>query len=194
MENARRWQPPVEDRTHIPPRGAILLASAAKRPNPEFAHKMLEAAHGGDVGGHGVVVVPPDDHPLQPTSLFRDGRAPMPPEFLLDRTQLGAHPVAPRFSPKQKAAASGAPADMRESEEVECLRFARAAPLSVRRSEAAELDETRLVGMHRQREPRHTLFHIRPEPLGVGLVLEACDNVVGEAHEDDLPPGMASPP
>src|SRR5208282_6756567 len=133
MENARRWQPPVEDRTHIPPRGAILLASAAKRPNPEFAHKMLEAAHGGDVGGHGVVVVPPDDHPLQPTSLFRDGRAPMPPEFLLDRTQLGAHPVAPRFSPKQKAAASGAPADMRESEEVECLRFARAAPLSVRK-------------------------------------------------------------
>jgi len=54
----------------------------------------------------------------------------MPPEFILDLTQLGAHPVAARLSPKQEAAAPVAPADVREAEEVECLRVAKVSPAS----------------------------------------------------------------
>ena len=60
---------------------------------------------------------------------------------------------------------------------------------------AAELDQAGLVRVQGQRELRHPVLQIRPEPLGVGVVLEAGDEVVGVAHEDDVALGMvASPP
>ena len=157
----------------------------------QVSDMMLEGAQGGDVGGHGVVVIPAGDDASQPSSLFGDRRVPPPSEFLLEFMQLGAHPVASRLPPKQEAAAPGASADMREPQEVETLRLAQAAPLAVRRRRAAELDEARLFRMQRQREPRHPLVQLRPEPLGVGLVLEAGDDVVGVAHEDDVALGVA---
>ncbi len=147
---------------------------------------MLEGAQGRDVGGYGVVVIPAGDHAPQPSSLFGDRRVPPPPEFLLELMQLGAHPVASRLPPKQEAAAPGASADMREPQEVETLRLAQTTPLAVRRRRAAELDEARLFLMQRERELRHPLVQLRPEPLGVGFVLETGDDVVGIAHEDDI--------
>ena len=48
--------------------------------------------------------------------------------------------------------------------------------------------------MQRERELRHPLVQLRPEPLGVGFVLETGDDVVGIAHEDDISPGVAFAP
>src|SRR5208337_2809223 len=194
MEDVWRGQPAVDYPAHLRPRRAVLLASALERAPPQVSDVMLECAQGGDVGGHGVVIIPAGDHASQPSSLFRDRRVPPPSEFLLEFMQLGAHPVASRLPPKQETAAPGASADMREPQEVETLRLPLTAPLTVRRRPAAELDEARLFLMQREREPRHTLIQARPEPLGVGLVLEAGDDVVGVTHEDNRALGMAFSP
>ena len=83
------------------------------------------------------------------------------------------------------------PADMGEAQKVEGLRLAMAALAAVSRRIAAELDQARLVRMQRQREPAQPLAHLRQKPLGIGLVLEAGDDVVGVAHDDDVALGMA---
>ncbi len=188
MEDAWRGQPAVDDPAHLRPCRAVLLASAPERAQPQVSDVMQEGAQGRDVGGYGVVIIPARDHALQPSSLFGDRQVPPSPEFLLEVMQLGAHPVAPRLPPKQEAAAPGAPADMRETQEVERLRLAQTAPFAVARCEAAKLDEARLFLMQREREPRHPLFQVRLEPLGVGLVLEAGDESSsgGEFHPSAL--------
>ncbi len=81
-----------------------------------------------------------------------------------------------------------------EPEEVEGLRLTQATSLAIGSRMAAELDEARLVRVQREREPRHALIEVRQEPLGLGLVREAGDDVVGIAHEDDVALGVASPP
>ncbi len=128
MEDAWRGQPAVDDPAHLRPRRAIPLASALQRAPPQVSDVMLKGAQSRDVGGHGVVIAPAGDHALQPSPLFGDRRVPPPPEFLLEVMQLGAHPVASRLPPKQEAAAPGAPADMREAQEVERLRLSLSKP------------------------------------------------------------------
>src|SRR5271157_5547173 len=115
MEDAWRGQPAVDDPAHLRPCRAILLASTLERAPPKVADVMLEGAQGRDVGGHGVVIVPAGDHPMEPSPLVGDRQVPPTPEFLLEFMQLGAHPVASRLPPKQEAAAPGASADMRAS-------------------------------------------------------------------------------
>src|SRR5260370_31611574 len=84
---------------------------------------------------------------------------------------------------------------MGEAEEVERLRLAKPCPLPLLRRPAAELDQTGLVRMQGQRKLRQPIPQFRLEPLGIGLVLKAGNDVVGIAHQDDVSLGMvASPP
>src|SRR4030088_3695753 len=84
---------------------------------------------------------------------------------------------------------------MSEAEEVERLRLAKPCPLPLLRRSAAELDQTGLVRMQGQRKLRQPIPQFRLEPLGIGLVLKAGNDVVGIAHQDDVSLGMvASPP
>jgi hypothetical protein len=52
--------------------------------------------------------------------------------------------------------------------------------------EAAELDQTGLVGVQRQAELRQPLPQIAEKPLGIRLPLEADDGVVGVADDNHL--------
>src|SRR5216683_4299013 len=84
---------------------------------------------------------------------------------------------------------------MGEAEEVEGLRLAEPCPLPLLRRPAAELNQTGLVRMQGQRKLRQPIPQFRLEPLGIGLVLKAGNDVVGIAHQDDVSLGMvASPP
>src|SRR4030081_1207237 len=84
---------------------------------------------------------------------------------------------------------------MGKAEEVERLRLAKPCPLPLLRRPAAELDQTGLVRMQGQRKLRQPIPQFRLEPLGIGLVLKAGNDVVGIAHQDDVSLGMvASPP
>ena len=58
---------------------------------------------------------------------------------------------------------------MREAQEVERLRFAKATPCAFGRREATKLDQARLIRVQRQRERRQPLCQLRSEPFGVGL-------------------------
>src|SRR5260370_36755283 len=68
---------------------------------------------------------------------------------------------------------------MGEAQEVERLRLATPGPLPLRRRLAAELDQTGLVRMQDQRKLRQPIPQFRLEPLGIGLVLKAGNEVSG---------------
>ena len=118
----------------------------------------------------------------------------MPPQFLFDRCEFRPHTVTPRLPSELEVAAPGFAADMRKSQECEGLRFAQPPPLAVRRRPTAELDEAGLFRIQFERELLQSFTHFREKPLAVGLLLEAGDNVVGVAHDNDVSAGMASPP
>src|SRR5260221_14081637 len=81
-----------------------------------------------------------------------------------------------------------------EAEEVERLGLARPVALPLLSRSAAELDQTGLVRMQGQRKLRQPIPQFRLEPLGIGLVLKAGNDVVGIAHQDDVSLGMAASP
>jgi len=83
---------------------------------------------------------------------------------------------------------------VREAKKVKRLRLAETACPSVLRRVASEFNEPRLLRMQRQGERRQTCPHVLQKPLGIGLVLETHDNIVGVAHHDDPSKGMAFPP
>jgi hypothetical protein len=117
------------------------------------------------------------------------------PELLLDLPHLGPFPVASGPPKEQKPAAPWPTADMGEAQEVERLRLAKPCPLPLLRRSAAELDQTGLVRMQGQRKLRQPIPQFCLKPLGIGLVFKPGDDVIGIAHQDDVPLGMvASPP
>src|SRR4051812_39131188 len=115
-------------------------------------------------------------------------------ELVLDLSELDPHPLRDRDALEHEPPGLGLRADVREPQEPERLRL----PDSPRRSpldrEAAELDETRLVGMQLQGKLREPLTKIAEELPGVTLMLEPGHEVVGEPHEDDIPAGLSTPP
>src|SRR6266851_5669826 len=134
-------------------------------------------------------------HLPQPLSLARDRIVHPAPKLLLDLPHLGPFAVAAGPPKEQKPAAPRPAADMGEAEEVERLRLAEPRPFPLLRRPAAELDQTGLVRMQGQRKLRQPIPQFRLEPLGIGLVLKAGNDVVGIAHQDDVSLGMvASPP
>src|SRR5258708_24905025 len=194
MENAGFRQPPVGERSDPVPGRTVALTAPTKRTQPDGRDMGSEGSQGSEDGGHSVVCKEPANHAAEPAALLVDRCMPAAHQPVLDRPQLGVRPIAPRLPFDQETTAPAAPADVGEAEEVEGRRFAKPACSPVRRREAAELDEPRLLRMERQPERRHPLPHVRQEPRSLGLVLETGDDVVGIAHEDDVPLGMALPP
>jgi hypothetical protein len=80
---------------------------------------------------------------------------------------------------------------MREAEEVEGLRFPRATLPPVRNRKAAELEESRLVGMQREPESREAFAQLGEEASRVLAMLESHDEIVRETHDDH---GLRSAP
>src|SRR5690349_14870859 len=69
-------------------------------------------------------------------------------------------------------------------------------PRRLRRSaaKASELDQPGLLRMQRQCKLPQPLAHLIPKALGVALVLEADDEVVGVAHDNHVAGGRALSP
>ncbi len=77
-------------------------------------------------------------------------RSPLQP--VLDIPQLAGLSITPGFPLEQKLAGAGLPAEVREAQEREAFRFAKATPLAISSRKAAEFDEAGLARMKRQRE------------------------------------------
>src|SRR5258708_16967312 len=109
-----------------------------------------------------------------------------PPDSFVDGSKAGRNAGPPRRSPQLELTSLGSTADMRETKKVERLRFSQPARCSISNRETAELDQTRLVRMQRQRELFHPCAKIRQKALCIVLVLKPDDTIIGVAHDDDI--------
>ncbi len=141
-----------------------------------------------------MVVEEPADHLHQPPSLFGDGLVHPPSQFLLHFLEFCPHAIASALPFDQELAGARLAADEGEAQEVEGLRLAEPALRAFGRRMAAELDQTGLVRMQRQRELLEPCAHRIEEPTGVGLVLEADDHIVRIACDDHVASRLAPSP
>jgi hypothetical protein len=99
-------------------------------------------------------------------------------EFSFHLTQFRLQPFANRLPQDREASVAPLfPADVRETEEVERLRFPFSALLAVFRRERAEFQQARFLGMQFQAELSHSINQFRPEPYSIRFPLEPSDDV-----------------
>jgi hypothetical protein len=133
-------------------------------------------------------------HAAQPFSLFRDGPVAALREQFVHLAQLGRHLLRDRLAPQREPSRSRLPADVRKADERERLRLSEAPPPAVPGGEPPELDQAGLLGVQFQAEPGEAFHQVRVEPLGVVTMLEAGNDVVGEAHDDHVTASLPVPP
>ena len=194
MADTRLGEPPVGERCDACPCGAVPLAAPPQRAPPSLEDVEAERRQRVEVVGYGVVVEPADRDLTQPVPDLI-GRLMLPPhELRLDLLHLGPQPIAPALALDEEPAVAIAGTDVREAKEVEALRLAVPALLTVRRREAAELEQAGLLRMQRQPELSQPISHRCQQPLGVVPVLHADYDIVGVADNDDGPAGLAPSP
>src|SRR3954453_18705255 len=176
------------------PRRSVLLASAPERTPPQADDMEPEGSECLDVGRHRVVGEVAGDDLLQPVPLFRDRLVQSPPHLLLDLLELCRHAVAAGFPVDPEVAPSRGAAEEGETQESEGFRLAEAAPLAVARRISSELDQPGLLRVERQCELLKPVAPHIEEPTGVGLVLEADDDIIRVAHNDHVTGGLPLSP
>src|ERR1700722_2291408 len=194
MEDLGRRQPFTRETFDPFPCRDVLLATPPERAPPEVDNIEAERTEHANVGGRGVVVEPALDHLAKPLPLSRRRVMHALSQAFLDLLQLRPHAVASALALQEEAAFARFAADEDEAQELEGLRLAQAASFAVGRCETAELDQTGLVRMERQRKRRQSFPHRIQEAAGVGLRLEAEDRVVGVAYDDHVALGFAPSP
>src|SRR4029077_12380038 len=123
----------------------------------------------------------------QPLSLFSDRSVPAPSHLLPHLHELCSHAVAPALALEQEAPSTGLTADEGKAQKLEGLRFTELTSSALLRSETAELDQTGLVRMKRQRKSPQPFPHRVQEAPGTHRVKERLD--VGVQYEVHLPDG-----
>ena len=160
MTNTSRWEPSRNIAPHAAPRQVVSLAATAQDRPPEITHCLAKSAQGRAVHGHPVIAEVSQQDRAQVRSLFPNGRVQASPQFLLQGPQLGLPPLAHRLSQYREMPLPSLAAAMRKTQEVERLRFAGATFSSIVFRIAAKLDDSRLVGMQLQPEPRQSLAQL----------------------------------
>jgi hypothetical protein len=168
------------------PRDPSLLAASLERPPPQVGDTVPEPDECSTVCRHCVIFKEAGYDLPQPFPLFGEGLMPTSSHFLLDFLELRPNAVATGFSLQCEEAAAGSSADEREAKELEGFRFAKAAPSALDRCKAAKLDQAGLIRVKRQRVFPQSLAHRIPESSGVGLILEANDDIVGVSYDDHV--------
>ena len=115
-------------------------------------------------------------------------------QLRFDFLKCGPHAVAPTPSLELEGSMSGLAADEDEPQKRERLRFAEPAPFSVRRSEAAELQQPGLFRVQFEREPFEPRSHRIPESPRISFSLEARNDIVSVAHNDHLARSLSPAP
>ena len=83
---------------------------------------------------------------------------------------------------------------MGKPEERECFRLPLSALPPIRRREASELDQPRLLRMNLQTKLGQPLLEVSQEPLRFRLVLESGDKIIGVANDNDVAARNFLPP
>jgi hypothetical protein len=173
----------------------VSLAASSKALKPDESDRVIETAHGPIVPGRTVIGIGPLEHSPEPSTIYVDGPIHPDAEFIFDPTDLGEHDLALRLASDDKGSVLSSPVtEVRESEEVERLRFALAPPASVSGSKPAQLDQASFVGVQTERKASQPFLQIRQKTFRVLAVLEAGDTVVSVADDNDIASRTASPP
>jgi len=157
MTNTSRRKPASHETQHSASRQTISLGATAQDRAPEKSHPLAEGAKSRTVYGYPVVTEVTQQDRAQVRPLFRRRRVQASPQFVFQVPQLGLPPLPHRLPQNREPALPRLRAAVRKSEKVEGPWFAVAtvAPIPLRK--AAELDDTRFVGMQFQCELRETL-------------------------------------
>src|SRR6266704_7015552 len=142
---------------------------------PEDGDVIAECADRRAVGRYGMIREESGDDLRQPFPCSGDWLVHSLSQFLLDGLESCPHAVPSRFPLDEETASPRFSADEHETQELEGFRLAKVAPLAVLRRMAAELDETGLVRMKRQRELPQPVAHRIPETPIVALMLKTND-------------------
>ena len=173
---------------------AIALAATPERAPPQPPHEETEGRQSGAVGRHRVVLEVPPHYLTQPFPDNRYGVVHPLPQLRFQFPQLGPHPVSPRLPHQQEIPLPAASADMGESQKVERFRFTQSTSRSPCRRMAAKFEQARLLRVQLQAKLSYPLPECFQKAAGFPFVLEAGDDVVGIAHQDDFALGLLAPP
>ena len=168
MTNAGGRQPAGDQAPHPVPEHVGVLAAPRKSAVPEPTDAEPKRLQRRAVRRHTVIANVSTHDRSQPVAHFRDGIMHAPFELSLDLTQLRLQPFTNRLSQHgETSIAPLLPANVREAEKVERLRFPVSALLPVFGRERSELQQSRFLGMQFQDELSHSLDQFRPEPYGI---------------------------
>src|SRR5881409_3070151 len=186
MTNARRGQPPLDEPAHPLPGDVPCMTAPRQRAVPEPADLEPEHAYRRAVHGHSVVASVPTHNLTQPCTHHWDRIVQPPPQLGLHLTELRLPPLPDRLPHHREPPTPLLPADVREAEEVERLRLPLPGPPPVLGREWPEFQQSGLLGVQLQPEPREPLTQLGQEPLSVRPVLKPHDEVVRIAHDGHI--------
>src|SRR5215472_17004667 len=194
MKDARRGKPISDQLRHAIPCESAFLAAPPERAPPEIGHIVPERRERPAIGRDRIVSEVTSHDLPQPFPLLGDRLMHSTQELRLNVPQLAPHAVASGLPLKLEGAAARSTTDEGEAQEREGFRFSKPAPLAFARSEAAELNQARLVRVERQRKFPEPVTHRIKEATCVALVLKADHQIVGISHDDHVAPGLLPSP
>jgi hypothetical protein len=115
------------------------------------------------------------------------------PKLILQLGQLQSAAFRHRDSLDLELPLPGLPTHVGEAKEVESLGLTLVPVLSVLRRKATELDQTGLLRVELERELRESFAKLVQAPIGFRLVLEADDEVIRIADDDDIATSALAP-
>lgn len=184
----------MSESVHPDPIGPVTLPAAPERSVPVPDDLSSELSHRPHVGRDCVVREVAAHHPGQPCALLWDWQMPSSLQLAFQLAQLRLHPLPHRLPLQEKLPRLRPAADVRQAEVVEGLRLPESLRLPSRGSVPAELDQARLLGVQLQREFPESIPEALEESLGIRLVLEANNEVIRPAGDDDVSPRVLLPP
>ena len=193
MTDMSRREPPRNKTLHAVP-GQVTLTATAQHRSPQVTHRFAKGTQRRTIQGHSVISKVAQQDRAQVCSLLRNRHVHASPQFLSQGPQLGLPPLPHRLSQYREASLPGFSATMRETQKVKRPRFAVApvSPVSLR--VAAELDDSRFVGMQLQPKPRESFAQFRQKPLCFVTMFKSRNEIISKTNEDHVPaPSLPSP-
>ena len=190
------WRKPTSDQSrHAFPIQPLPLTSPPKREVPVTANLEPKELDRRAVSGDSVVAREATDHRAKPLSLLGNRHVHTLSQFGFDLLKFPAQPLASRLAnDRVHAVTSLRPADMRESQEVECFRSPLMTPLAVIDREWTEFHEPRLFRVQRQTELSESLLEFSQTPFRFGLVLKSNHEVIRPPDDDHIALSLRTPP
>src|SRR5437762_1599480 len=148
MPDARMRNPTFDELPVTLPSKSSALTSPSQNTQPSPLNLSPKAIQAIPISGYCVIVEVALKHAFQPSSRLHRRAVHTLHQCFLDRVHLGDQALADRFAHDDKPTGHPSlPADMRESKEVERLRFALAPLLPILSGKAPELHQARFLRM-----------------------------------------------